>query len=50
MRNVFVDRVREHPGVLWVLIPVGVLNLWFDYYHPFGFVVDGIVVIAVYIR
>ncbi len=34
------DRLREHPAVFWVLIRLVALNIWFDFYHSGGFVLD----------
>jgi hypothetical protein len=40
----------EHPPLLWVVILLFViLNIWFDYYHPFWAVVDGIAVVVVFV-
>jgi hypothetical protein len=45
----FFDRLREHPAVLWVFIPLVALNIWFDYYHPRGIVLDVIIVVALFV-
>lgn len=41
------ERLRDVPGPLWCLdaIVLG-LNFWFDYYHPLGFLVDGVILVA----
>ena len=46
----FFDRIRKRPAILWVLIPIVALNVWFDYYHPGGIVLDVIFVLAVLIK
>ena len=36
---------REHPWSFWsIVVVLVVLNGWFDYYHPLGFVFDVIIV------
>jgi hypothetical protein len=44
------DWLRKHRGALWVLIPVVALDIWFDYYHPRGIVLDVIIVLALFIK
>jgi hypothetical protein len=46
MSESFVDRLRQNPKILWVLIPAIVLNLWFDYYHPLGILIDIIIALV----
>ena len=36
--------------MLWVFIPIVALNIWFDYYHPGGIVLDVIIVLALLIK
>jgi hypothetical protein len=50
MLHDFFDWLRKHPAMLWVFIPVIVLNIWFDYYHPGGIVLDVIIVVALLIK
>lgn len=41
---------EKSPG-LWVIVAVVVgINLWFDYYHPPGFILDGIILIVLLIK
>ena len=42
------ERLRDVPGPLWCFgaIVLG-LNFWIDYYHPLGFVVDGIILVTI---
>ena len=39
--------------MLWVIIPSMILlNFWFDYYHPLGFIIDvilGLIILVVYL-
>jgi hypothetical protein len=49
MPHDFFERVRKHPAVLWVFIPLVALNIWFDYYHPFGIVLDVVIVLALFV-
>jgi len=44
------DRLRKHPAMLWVFIPIVALNIWLDYYHPGGIVLDVIIVLALLIK
>jgi hypothetical protein len=44
----FLGRLKEHPAALWVFIPLVALNIWFDYYHPLGIVLDVIIVLALF--
>jgi hypothetical protein len=44
------DRLRKHPAALWVLAPVVALNIWFDYYHPGGILIDIIIVLVLVLR
>jgi hypothetical protein len=46
----FFDLLRKHPAMLWVFIPIVALNIWFDYYHPGGIVLDVIIVLALLIK
>jgi len=46
MSQSFADRLRQNPKILWVLVPAIALNLWFDYYHPVGVVMDIIIVLV----
>ena len=42
------NRFERSPG-LWVIIAaIVLLNLWFDYYHPLGFVLDGIIAVVLF--
>jgi hypothetical protein len=50
MLHDFFDRLRKHPVMLWVFIPIVALNIWFDYYHPGGIVLDVIIVLALLIK
>ena len=50
MLHDFFDRLREHPAMLWVFIPIVALNIWFDYHHPGGIVLDVIIVLALLIK
>jgi hypothetical protein len=43
-------RLRKNPAALWVLIPIVALNIWFDYYHPSGIVLDVIIVLALLVK
>lgn len=32
---------------LWAIVAVAIgVNLWYDYYHPLGLIVDGIVIVV----
>jgi hypothetical protein len=46
MSESFVDRLRQNPKMLWALIPAIALNIWFDYYHPHGILIDIIIVLV----
>ena len=48
MARDFFEQLREHPAALWVFIPLVALNIWFDYYHPLGIVLDVIIVLALF--
>ena len=51
IRNTFFDRLRGRSPLFWVFILLVLsLNLWFDYYHPLGFVFDVIVVLVLLIK
>ena len=50
MPESFIDRLREHPSVLWVLIPLIALNIWFDYYHPGAIVLDIVILLVLFWR
>ena len=51
IRNTFFDRLRGRSPLFWVFILLVLsLNLWFDYYHPLGFVFDVIVVLVLFIK
>jgi hypothetical protein len=50
MLHDFFDRLGKHPAMLWVFIPIVALNIWFDYYHPGGIVLDVIIVLALLIK
>ncbi len=50
MPESFFDRLREHPSVLWVLVPLVALNVWFDYYHPSAILLDIIIVLVLFFR
>jgi hypothetical protein len=50
MLHDFLDRLRKRPAMLWVFIPIVALNIWFDYYHPGGIVLDVIIVLALLIK
>jgi hypothetical protein len=49
MPHDFFERLRKHPAVLWVFIPLVALNIWFDYHHPFGIVLDVVIVLALFV-
>lgn len=46
MLHDLLNAIKEHPAVLWVFIPIVALNIWLDYYHPGGIVLDVIIVVA----
>jgi hypothetical protein len=50
MQQDFFDRLGKHPAALWVFIPLVVLNIWFDYYHPLGIVLDVIILPVLFVR
>ncbi len=50
MPHGYFDRLRKHPDALWVIIIVVGLNIWFDYYHPRGIVLDVIIVLVLLIK
>jgi hypothetical protein len=50
MPKSFIDRLREHPSVLWVLIPLIALNIWYDYYHPGAIVLDIVILLVLFWR
>jgi hypothetical protein len=50
MLHDFFDRLRKHPAMLWVFIPIVALNIGFDYYHPRGIVLDVIIVLVLLIK
>jgi hypothetical protein len=47
MSESFVDRLRQNPKMLWVLIPAIALNIWLDYHNPLGILIDVIIVLVV---
>jgi hypothetical protein len=49
MPHAFFDRLRERPAVLWVFIPLVALNIWFDFYHPGGLVLDVVIMLAFFV-
>jgi hypothetical protein len=45
------DRVAHRSPAFWVVVVVVVLfNIWFDYYHPLGIILDVALALAVLIR
>jgi hypothetical protein len=51
MENPPFDRYGRRSPVLWVIVGVLILlNVWFDYYHPLGFIFDVVVGVVLLIR
>ncbi len=50
MPHNYFDRLKKHAGALWVIIPLVALNIWYDYYHPRGIVLDVIILLALFIK
>lgn len=41
----------ERPVRDWVIIgAIALLNIWYDYYHPVGFVLGGILVVILFVK
>jgi len=50
MPNGVFDWLSKHRAALWVIVPVIALDIWFDYYHRGGIVLDVIILLALAIR
>ena len=50
MQDEVSNRTRKGP-VFWCIMAVIVpLNLWFDYYHPLGFLFDVIILVVLVVK
>jgi len=53
-RNLAEKERNESSPWLWVIIAAAILlNLWFDYYHPLGIIIDvivGLISLGVYLK
>lgn len=48
MPNTVIDWLRDRPLALWPVVAIFVaLNAWYDYYHPLGAILDGVLVFFV---